>query len=322
VRVYRPIIAGDDPTMYLQRMSRDGLRGIIIPKHPAPGPVTIRPKGLLPNETYLVSFHESPASEERKGADLMEEGIHLEKVLPGELIYLNLPMHPGSKLDKEPPTPPSDVLKKPGENMGYPGVEITWKPGSDNNWVSYYEVFRNGASIDKVAKGTFYFDHSAGADPAAQYEIRTVDGAGDVSTKIAAKGPERRPAQVFDDAPGQGFAYNGEWEHQADALPAHAGTLSHSSQKGAVAELVFEGKKVLLFTKLGDNCGKAAVSADGAAPEVVDTYSADDIWGICIYRKELPAAGRHTLRVQVLGERCALSKDSVVHIDGVRVEPE
>ena len=322
VKVYRPMVEGDDPTMYFQRLSKDSKRGIVIPKRNASGPVTIKPKGLLADEEYLVSFHESGASEKRKGADLMERGIHLDKMLPGELIYLNLPMHPGSKDDTEPPTPPADVLKQRGENMGYPGVELVWKPGSDNNWISYYEVFRNGVAIDKVAKGTFYFDHSAGADLAANYEVRTVDGAGNVSARVSAKGPAAQPAQVFDDAPGHGFTYGGDWKHESDLLPAHAGTISSSNQKGAAAELTFEGKKVLLFSKLGDNCGKAAVSIDGSPPEVVDTYSADDIWGVCVYRKELEKAGRHTIRVEVLGQRAELAKDALVYIDGVRVEPE
>ena len=189
VRVYRPIIAGDDPTMYFQRLSGDRRRGIIIVKRPPPAPVTIRPKGLLPGETYTVTFHESDAMQRRSGADLMEHGIAFEKMTPGELIYLNLPLHPGSKLDKEPPTAPSDVKKQPAENMGYPGVELTWKPATDNNWISYYEVFRNGTAIDRVAKGLYYFDHSAGADLAAKYEIRAVDGAGNVSPTALADGP-------------------------------------------------------------------------------------------------------------------------------------
>ena len=37
VHVYRPAVEGDDPTMYFERLSRDGKRGIIIPKHVAPG---------------------------------------------------------------------------------------------------------------------------------------------------------------------------------------------------------------------------------------------------------------------------------------------
>jgi hypothetical protein len=200
VHVFRPLITGDDPTMYLQRLSRDGKRGLIIPKRPAPGTVTIKPKGLLQKEPYVVSFHESDRSEQRSGADLMERGVSFDRMPAGELIYLNLPLHPGSKGDQQPPTAPHAVNKRKTENMGYPGVELSWKAGTDNNWVSCYEVFRDGAALDKVAKGTFYFDHSAGADQAARYEIRTVDGAGNVSARVAAKGPTAKPAHVFDDA--------------------------------------------------------------------------------------------------------------------------
>ena len=176
VRVHRPTVVGDDPTMYFQRLSGDRQRGIIIPKQPAPGPVTIKPKGLLPTEPYVVSYQESAATEQRSGADLMERGITLAKMPPGELIYLNLPLHPGSKLDREAPTAPGRAKKRAADNMGYPGIELTWTPAHDDNWISYYEIFRNGRSIDKVAKGTYYFDHSAGADLAARYEVSTVDG--------------------------------------------------------------------------------------------------------------------------------------------------
>ena len=252
----------------------------------------------------------------------MARGISFDEMPPGELIYLNLPLHPGSKLDMEPPTPPRVVIKRKGENMGYPGVELTWKPGTDNNWVSYYEVFRDGAALDKVAKGTFYFDHSAGADPAARYEIRTVDGAGNVSARVAAKGPAAKPAQVFDDAAGGGIEFNGEWKHENNLLLTYDHTLSVCNQKGASAELSFNGRIVLVFSKLGANCGKAAISIDGGTPEVVDTYSADDIWGVCIYRKTLATAGPHTLRLELLGEHNARAKDNVFYLDGVRVETD
>ena len=36
VRVYRPFVSGDDPTMYFQRLSGDRQRGVIIPKRPRP----------------------------------------------------------------------------------------------------------------------------------------------------------------------------------------------------------------------------------------------------------------------------------------------
>jgi hypothetical protein len=322
VHVYRPVVTGDDPTMYFQRLSRDGRRGLVIPKRPAPGPVTIKPKGLQAAETYVVSFQESAQSESRTGADLMEHGVKLDKMAPGELIYLNLPLHPGSRLDTEPPGPPSEVDKSVQENMGYPGVELSWKAASDNNWISYYEVFRDGVALDKVAKGTFYFDHSAGADLAARYELRTVDGAGNSSVKIAAAGPAGQPATVVDDAAGGGFIFTGPWDHATNLLPAHGHTLSSSSQKGAVAQIDFLGRSVLVFSKLGTNCGEVAIQIDDASPETVDTYSADDIWGVCIYRKELAVTGRHQLRLEVLGRHSARAKGNQVHLDGVRVETE
>jgi hypothetical protein len=326
VRVYRPLVEGDDPTMYFQRLSGDAERGIIIPKHPAPGPVTIKPKGLLPGEEYFVSFQESPATEKRRGADLMARGISIAKMPPGELIYLNLPLHPGSGLDKTPPTPPTDVTKRRARNMGYPGVELSWKPGTDDNWVSYYEVFRNGALIDEVAHGTYYFDHSVGADLAAEYALRTMDGADNASKAATAHlapgvaGAGAAPAQIVDDAPGGGMAFAGEWRHDKDLLLAHAGTLSVSNAKGATATVAFEGKRVLVFAKLGADCGKAAISIGGDPAEIVDTYSADDIWGVCVFEKELAAAGRHTLTITVLGEKGPRGKDTFVCLDGVRAE--
>ncbi|MCX7424521.1 MAG: hypothetical protein NTW96_02630 [Planctomycetia bacterium] len=322
VKVYRPTIVGDpDPTMYFQRLSGDRKKGIIIPKRPAPGAVTIKPKGLLPEEIYTVSFHESDAMEKRTGKDLMQSGIQIEKMLPGELVYLNLPLHPGSKLDKEPPTAPADLQKQAAENMGYPGVELTWTPGADNNWVSYYEVYRNGEPVDRVAKGTYYFDHSAGADLAAKYEVLAVDGAGNASSAIAAAGPETKPSRIVDDPSNADIRYAGKWQSQSDLPPAHAGTLTSSNEQGASVSLTFEGKRVLWFSKLGANAGKAAVGVDDAPPETIDTYSADDIWGVCVYRKEFPTAGRHTLKITVLGQHGPRAKDSSIAIDGFRIEP-
>jgi hypothetical protein len=237
------------------------------------------------------------------------------------LIYLNLPLHPGSKFDKEPPTAPAEVHKQAAENMGYPGVELTWKAGSDNNWVSFYDVYRNGQAIDRVAKGTYYFDHSAGADLSAKYEVCTVDGSGNASPKTAASGPAAAAVRIVDDTPGAGLVYTGEWQRQKDLQPAHAGTLSQSSATGASAVFEFAGTRVLWFSKLGDQGGQAAVSVDNGPAETVDTYSADDIWGVCVFRKQLPTAGRHTLKITVLGQHGPRSKGNTVAIDGVRCEP-
>jgi len=321
VHVYRPLVTGDDPTMYFERLSRDGERGIIIPKQPAPGLVNIKPKGLIPSKSYLISYQESSESQTRDGADLMQNGITIRSMLPGELIYLNLPYHPGNKLDNTPPTAPSDVHVRPAVNMGYPGVELTWKAGNDDKWVSYYEVLRDDVVLDKVAKGTYYFDHSAGADPAAKYAVRTVDEAGLHSDSVAAAGAAEQRALVLDDA-GTNIQYTGKWHQQSGLSPAYLGTISGSSEQGASFELEFEGTKFTWFTKLGDDCGKAGISIDGDPVAVVDTYSADDIWGVGVYSKSFPTTGKHKVKISVLGQPPdAYGTGTSVYLDGIQIEP-
>ncbi len=321
VRVYRPQVSGDDPTMYFQRLSRDGNRAIVIPKHVAPGPVTIRPKGLNPSARYLVSFQESDAQERRTGADIMKSGIHLEKMAPGELIYLNLPYHPGSKLYQAPPSAPAAVRKQTAVNMGYPGVELIWKPSLDKHWLSYYEVLREGAVVDKVAKGTYYFDHSAGASLGASYAIRAVNGGGLPSGQTAAEGPAVPAARVLDDAPGSGISFTGEWQRETGLQPVYQGTLTRSDQKGASFEFAVDGSKFTWFTRLCNECGKAEIAVDGKNEAVVDTYSADDILGVGIYSKSFSAPGQHRVRISVLGEHGGpRGKGTLVYVDGVQVE--
>jgi hypothetical protein len=318
--VYRPHVEGEDPTMVFQRLSRDGLRGVIIPKRPAPGPVTIRPKGLLPQAQYRVTLHESPYDATRTGADLMARGIVIQKMAPGELIYLNLPLHPGSGRDKTPPSPPGKVECRWGENMGFPGVEVSWQPASDDHWVSYYEVLRDGQVLEKAAKGTFHFDHSAGADAAARYEVRTVDGSGNRSACVVAEGGGGARSRVIDDAD-SALRRSGAWEDVRSEPAAHAGTLARSNEAGAACEAAVEGGRVLWFSRMGPHCGKALISVNGGPAEEVDTYSADDIWGVCLWSKDLPDGGPHTVRVTVSGERNAWSCGTYIYVDGVRVAP-
>jgi hypothetical protein len=243
-------------------------------------------------------------------------------MLPGELIYLNLPYHPGNKLDKTPPAAPSDVNIQVAVNMGYPGVEVTWRAGHDDQWLSYYEVLRDGAFLDKVAKGTYYFDHSAGADVAAKYEVRTVDGAGLRSELVAAdRAPGVRRGLVLDDATAE-IHFTGTWHQQSGLQPAYLGTISGSNEQGASFEVEFEGKNFTWYTKLGDDGGKAGVSIDGEPDLVVDTYSADDIWSVGIYSKTFASAGKHRVKISVLGQPPdAYGTGTAVYLDGIRVEP-
>jgi hypothetical protein len=55
---------------------------------------------------------------------------------------------------------------------------------------------------------------------------------------------------------------------------------------------------------------------------VVDTYSADDIWGVGVYSKTFPSGGKHTVKISVLGQPPdAYGKGTSVYLDGIQINP-
>lgn len=150
--------------------------------------IAIFPRGLQPELTYDLRTYKSGLRIKQTGSQLMSQGISLKSIQPGELIFLNLPEYPGSGEDKVPPEAPKQVTKRAGANLDVAGIEIAWSPGKDDNWLSYYEVLKNGIVIGKSAKGTFYFDHNGHTrfDINAQYEVRSVDGDGNRSSLVEA----------------------------------------------------------------------------------------------------------------------------------------
>lgn len=342
VKVYHPRVSGDDPSWYLQRMSRDNLRGIIIPTHSAITPatvyhgngnyslgemhnnasrekITIFPKGLISAERYNVSYQFSKATANRTGSDLMRHGISMYGMKPGELIYFNLPMHPGSAADKIPPSAPGNVWKDVGTNMGYIGVELNWTPATDNNWVSYYKIYRDGVGIDKIAKGTYYFDHSAGADLGARYEVQAVDGSGNKSERTVATGGSNTEALIADDA-NPGLRYTGkDWKHEQKVWSVFDGTQSSSHEAGDAVEYSFRGNRIAWYGRLGAAMGKADVYIDGAFDRTVDCYDADKIPNVVLYSRTFPMVGAHTLRIVIRGDHRSPSKGNGIFIDGIQV---
>jgi hypothetical protein len=236
--VYHPVVNGDDPVYYFQRLSRDGRKGVVILKHFATGPVDLYPKGLHSEETYDVRFEVSKSLEHRTGADLMKNGISLVDPEPGELVYLGLPNHPGSGIDHSPPSDPTHVTKKVAANMGVTGIELEWKPSTDNNWLSYYQIYRDGAPLDKVGKGTYYFDHSVGAENlSASYEVRAIDGDGNGSSRIkavAVQGGQEMYTAEGGFLAGKDYSYQGangwsyeEWTGTTHTLMKWNGSSGH-----------------------------------------------------------------------------------------------
>ncbi len=352
VKVYRPAIQGDEKIMYFQRVSSDRKKSILISKHTPPGEITIIPKGLLADEIYHVSYQRAEGSEDCPGSDLMQKGITIARMFPGELIYLNLPMHPGSKRDDLAPTAPTGLAMQPGENMGFPGVELNWEAATDNNWISYYQIWRNGQVIDKVARANYYFDHSTGADPGGRYQVCAVDGAGNTSDWSAIDGgqaDESVQTIILDDrdcAEGQ-LKYEGQWEELNNKDFAFNQTLSRSCVRGSKITYHFTGRKILLFTRMGPDCGQVLVNIGQGDSKLdpssfgevgytyareVDTYSADDMWDVCVFQQEMSDVAEYTLEITILNSHGWHPIDTYFHqpqdnsqsnyfyMDGLRVE--
>ena len=71
---------------------------------------------------------------------------------------------------------------------------------------------------------------------------------------------------------------------------------------------------MIIPKRLGENMGYPGV-------ELLWKAGSDDVWGVCVYRRQLPSAGRRVLRIVVTGERNPRAKDCHVHVDGIRAEP-
>jgi hypothetical protein len=191
--VFHPTVQGDLEYYYFQRTSHDHRKACIILSHRAENAVVVFPRGLQPDEKYVVGFDSTQSTTERSGADLMTNGIAIKDQKPGELIYLNLPNHPGSGQDKVPPQSPGHVLTRHETNIGHNGIGIYWSPGTDDRWVSAYEVRRDGKILEKVAIGNYYFDRSADWNTPHEYAVRTIDGDGNVSGWTVAKPTDDEP---------------------------------------------------------------------------------------------------------------------------------
>lgn len=183
VKVYRPTYTTDNTYYFVQKMNRNASKGYITVRFDtslAGTNVTLYPKKLNPAQNYTISTLEGGMTKTtRTGAEWMTQGITLSPLKAGEVIFLNLENRPGSGNDKTAPTAPSNLSVNKATYMNRSGVEISWKAGSDNNWVSYYEIEKNGALYDRVSKGSYYFDVNGSMSDS--YRIRTVDGDGNAS---------------------------------------------------------------------------------------------------------------------------------------------
>lgn len=189
MRVYHPRAEGaPTPHSFLELTNGTRTKAVIMFRGSRgstarAGRMTVYPKALLPKTQYSVAFLMDTATYTASGAELMKSGIHFDSMNTNEMILLNLDGAPGRGTDRTPPTTPTHAVKRIETWNGRRGVAVRWEPSQDDGLVSHYEVLRDGKLTDYVAIGTFYFDPGARLDH--RYEIRAVDGDGNVSPSAA-----------------------------------------------------------------------------------------------------------------------------------------
>ncbi|WP_368497637.1 hypothetical protein [Herbiconiux sp. A18JL235] len=114
------------------------------------------------------------------------------------------------------------------------------------------------------------------------------------------------------------FAYSGAWftDQYGKFLD---GTIHGTSTAGATATKVFSGTSFDLFGAKGPDKGKAQISVDGGAPQVVDFYSASGQNQATIATISGLSAGLHTVVITALGQKSSASSGVQVTVDGIRV---
>lgn len=188
IKVFRPTLENSDPTFALERMTWNLEKGLLMisanPLNPLLGKSDrVFPKGLSPQREYLIESRlGSVPAQTKTGAEWMREGIFMENVAAGEVLYINLPDRPGTGSIHELPAPPSALTCEPAEWLRRKGMALSWKAPEQDSLISYYEIAKNGVPYTKVSIGNYYFD--ANAEPSAKYAVRSVDFDGQASNWI------------------------------------------------------------------------------------------------------------------------------------------
>lgn len=189
-KVYRPTVSTGDKTYFLQKTNEDNTKAFITVRRGSDlfsSNFTLYPKGLNPVTEYTMqTLCGSAAAATKTGAQWMADGIQVTNLAKGEIFFLNLQNRPNAQTDIVAPTAPTNVKGAPATYLSHGGNEVSWTTGIDNNWISYYNVYKNGQYFSKVSRGTFFFDDTGVAGDT--YGIQTVDGDGNTSAIATAAG--------------------------------------------------------------------------------------------------------------------------------------
>lgn len=115
-------------------------------------------------------------------------------------------------------------------------------------------------------------------------------------------------------------SYTGDWHGLAHELPT-GGHISTSMQSGAATDFDFDGSAVSWIGYRDRWSGIANVYVDGVFRAAIDTYSPNDQLQSRIYTVSGLEAGRHSLTIEVSGNRNPKSEGLWIWIDAFEIPP-
>lgn len=116
------------------------------------------------------------------------------------------------------------------------------------------------------------------------------------------------------------LTYAGTWSSStACGAQCFWGDDHWNGTTGATATFTFTGTQLSLLSVRDTGNGIAAVSVDGGAEQRVDMYSAIRVGEAVNYVSPKLAAGTHTVRVRVTGDKNAASTGTVVSLDRAEI---
>ena len=113
--------------------------------------------------------------------------------------------------------------------------------------------------------------------------------------------------------------YIGNWNNHSDSKHS-GGTMKYSANKGNAVEFVFEGTGFELYSMTSTARGKANIYIDGKLEQTINQYDSKANYNKAVYTKTGLTEGKHTVKIEVTGEKVASATGANVSIDRVVIK--
>lgn len=135
------------------------------------------------------------------------------------------------------------------------------------------------------------------------------------ATPSGAETPDAPAARTVSEA-SRAIAWSGTWDVAGHA-GYQGGSARYATQPGATASITFTGTRIAWIGPKGPTRGEARVYFDGVEVALVDLYAGSFQPRRTVWSTTLPAAGSHTLTIEVVGT----PGRAYVAVDAFRITP-